>query len=104
MTHSYPSIVPPNNLRLPDALLIKHGPAPLLARFLLAADNAARSQGVLLRVRYDFDEFLDINREFAARGLWYPLLDGFNPACTELTQENAVWVSGEYVVDDTAAT
>jgi hypothetical protein len=90
-----PNIVPQNNLRLPDALTIKYGPAPLLARFLLAADKAARRQGVTLRVRYDFDELLHINREYSARRLWYPLLDGFNPEHTELSSTNAVWVSGE---------
>jgi len=43
MTSIYPNIVPENNLRLPDALTIKHGPAPLLSRFVLAGDGAARS-------------------------------------------------------------
>src|SRR4029077_15453409 len=95
MPFDFPNIIPENNLRLPDAITIKHGPAPLLARFLLAADKAARRKGGFLRVRYDFDEFLHINKGYAARGMWYPVLDGFNPECTELTPGNAVWVSGE---------
>lgn len=92
---SFPNIVPENNLRLPDAITIKHGPARLLGPFLLAADSAARRLGVTLRVRYDFDELIDINRKYTAQGMWYPLLDGFNPEIAELTPENAVWVSGE---------
>ena len=41
MSLIYPNIVPENNLRLPDALTIKHGPAPLLSRFVLEGDKAA---------------------------------------------------------------
>jgi hypothetical protein len=96
MTRVYPNIVPEsNNLRLPDALTIKHGPAPLLARFVLAADKAARRRGIFLRVRHDFEELVSINKFYAERGLWYPLLDAFNPRCADLTPENAYWISSE---------
>ena len=95
MTLIYPNIVPENNLRLPDALTIKHGPARLLSRFVLAADRAARRKGILLRVRHDFDELLRINKYYVSRDLWYPLVDAFNPNCMELTPENAFWLSGE---------
>jgi len=91
----HPNIVPDNNLRLPDALTIKHGPAPLLARFVLAADQAARRIGVALRVRHDFDALVQVNEHYAARGMWYPLLDAFNPRRTELTPESSYWISGE---------
>ena len=37
--HDFVNIVPQNNLRLPDALTIKHGPAPLLSRFTIAGDR-----------------------------------------------------------------
>src|SRR5207244_260721 len=67
-------IAPANNLRLPDALTIKYGPAPLMGRFLLAADRAARRKGVWLRVRHDFDELVDLNKFYVARDLWYPLV------------------------------
>lgn len=53
MTLAYPNIVPENNLRLPDALTIAHGPARLLARFILAGDRAAREMGLSLRLRTD---------------------------------------------------
>ena len=47
MTLIYPNIVPKNNLRLPDALTIKHGPARLLSRFVLEGDKAARQMGLV---------------------------------------------------------
>ena len=81
----YPSIVPKNNLRLPDAIAIKHGPRRLLARFALEADKAARAMGLLLRIRHDFDELLFLNRAEAARGNWYPIVDMFNPEQVALT-------------------
>jgi hypothetical protein len=100
----YPNIIPANNLRLPDALTIKYGPAQPLARFLLAADKAARRKGVFLRIRHDFDELLHANKDYAARGIWYPLVEGFNPECAELTPENSVWVSGEDEAGDIVVT
>jgi hypothetical protein len=94
-TAPYPNIVPSNNLRLPDALTIKHGPAPLLARFILQADKTVRDSGLRLRLRTDFEELAYANEHYAERGTWYPLVDAFNPRRTELTPENAFWVSGE---------
>ena len=41
----YPNTVPENNLRLPDALTIEHGPARLLAKFVIEGDKAARQIG-----------------------------------------------------------
>jgi hypothetical protein len=92
---NFPSIVPENNLRLPDAITITHGPRRLLARFIVAADRAARDQGLFLRVRHDFDELMFLNRAEAARGHWYPMPDMFNPERVPLNADNAFWVSGE---------
>src|SRR6266849_3964376 len=99
MPLDFVNIVPENNLRLPDALTIKHGPARLLSRFVLAADRAARRKGILLRVRHDFDELLRLNKYYVSRDLWYPLVDAFNPNCMELTPENAFCLSDEYEND-----
>ena len=63
MSLIYPNIVPENNLRLPDALTVKHGPAELLSRFVLGGDKAARQQGISLRLRHDFDEPLYFNQQ-----------------------------------------
>jgi hypothetical protein len=91
----YPNIVPENNLRLPDALTIKHGPAPLLAKFVLEGDKAARGIGVRLRLRNDFAELVYVNKHAAVRQSWHPLMDIFNPEYSDLVPENSYWISGE---------
>jgi hypothetical protein len=95
MTLIYPNIVPENNLRLPDALTIKHGPAPLLARFVLEGDKAARQMGIRLRLRYDFGELLYVNKQRIAHGDWYRLPNMFHPDYSDLCPENSYWISGE---------
>jgi len=95
MSLIYPNIVPDNDLRLPDALTIKYGPAPLLARFVLEGDKAARQIGIRLRLRYDFAQLLYANQQQVAKGYWYPLMRMFNPEYGELTPENSYWISGE---------
>jgi GNAT superfamily N-acetyltransferase len=90
-----PSIVPENNLRLPDALTVKHGPARLLSHFVLEGDKAARQIGIGLRLRYDFDELLYLNRQKVSNGTWYPLMKMFNPEYNILIPENSYWISGE---------
>ena len=92
----YPkNIVPENNLRLPDALTVKHGPAALLSRFVVAGDRYFRERGVELRLRYDFDELVYINKHEVARGRWYDLLRIFSAEYSDLNPENAYWISGE---------
>src|SRR3954454_21274448 len=91
----YPNIVPENNLRLPDALTIKHGPARLLSRFVLEGDKAARRAGLRLRLRHDFDELAWLNKQQASNGSWFRLVDAYNPEYTTLSPENAFWISGE---------
>ena len=55
----YPNIVPENNLRLPDAMTITHGPAPLLARFISGSrQGGPRRRARASGVRHDFDELL----------------------------------------------
>jgi GNAT superfamily N-acetyltransferase len=95
MVAIYPNIVPENNLRLPDALVIKHGPTQLLARFILEADKAAREAGLRLRLRHDFDELNRINQQEVKSGNWYPLINMFNPERDDIAPENAFWLSGE---------
>jgi hypothetical protein len=95
MTLIYPNIVPENNLRLPDALTIKHGPARLLSRFVLEGDKAARQMGLRLRLRHDFGELLYLNEREVARGNWFRLVNMYNPAHCDLSPENSYWISGE---------
>ena len=66
MAANFATTIPQNNLRLPDALTIKHGPAPLLARFVLEGDKAARAAGIHLRLRNDFDRLAELNDEQVA--------------------------------------
>jgi GNAT superfamily N-acetyltransferase len=91
----YPNIVPENNLRLPDALTIKHGPAPLLSKFVLEGDKLARRMGIRLRLRHDFGDLVYVNKEEVARGRWYRMVDIFNPEYCDLNPENSYWISGE---------
>jgi hypothetical protein len=95
MTLIYPNIVPENNLRLPDALTIKHGPARLLATFVLEGDKAARQTGIRLRLRHDFQELVYVNKERTLHGDWFRLVDMFNPEYCDLSAENSYWISGE---------
>jgi hypothetical protein len=95
MTLIYPNIVPENNLRLPDALTVKHGPARLLSRFVLEGDKAARQMGIRLRLRHDFPELLYVNKQQIAKGNWYRLANYFNPEYSNLSPENSYWISGE---------
>jgi hypothetical protein len=90
-----PNIVPENNLRLPDALTIKHGPARLLARFVVEGDRASRHFGVQLRLRYDFDELVYVNKQQVSAGTWFPLVNMFDPKYCDLNAENSYWLCGE---------
>ena len=104
MSQNYPNLVPENNLRLPDALTIKHGPARLLSTFILEADKAARRAGLRLRLRTDFPELVYLNAREVSKGTWFPLINTFKPQYTELSPENSFWVSGEDEHGDIAAT
>jgi hypothetical protein len=95
MTLVYPNIVPENNLRLPDALTVKHGPARLLSRFILEGDKSARQMGLRLRLRHDFGELLYLNEREVAHGNWFKLVNMYNPAYCDLSPENSYWISGE---------
>jgi hypothetical protein len=92
---SYPNIVPQNNQRLPDALTIKHGPARLLARFVLEGDKVARQRGIELRLRHDFDELLYHSKSDIATKTQFRLMNMFNPEFTsELSPDNSYWICG----------
>jgi hypothetical protein len=90
-----PSIVPINNLRLPDALTVAHGPARMLSRFVLQGDNAVRQMGISLRIRHDFGELAYVNQRAVANSSWVPLVHMFNPDYSDLHPDNSYWLSGE---------
>lgn len=95
MAFDFPNIVPPNNVRLPDALTVRQGSGPLIGRFVLDGDRAARAAGIRLYHRDDFDELMRLNEREVARGNWRPLMDTFNPDKTDLSPETAFWIAGE---------
>jgi len=95
MSLIYPNIVLDNDLRLPGALTIKHGPARLLSRFVLEGDKTARRQGIRLRLRHDFEELLYLNKQQTSLGNWFRLVNMFDPQCSDLVPENSYWISGE---------
>jgi len=88
------NIVPPDNLRLPDALTVKYGPAPLLARFVLEGDKEARRRGVDLRLRHDFGELLYFAKTINGYDKRFRRLEIFNPEFTDFTPENSYWIAG----------
>ena len=98
------NIVPPDNLRLPDALTIKYGPAPLLARFVLEGDKEARRRGVDLRLRHDFRELLHLAKTISFHDKLFRRLEIFNPDYTDFTPENSYWIAGYNEHDDVVLT
>ena len=88
------SVVQQMHVRFPEAITVKHGPAPLLARFFLKMDQYYRDRGVKLMIRYDYDELVRLNREETAAGRWYPLPRCYDPALNDLSPDNCFWASG----------
>jgi hypothetical protein len=101
---TYPNTIPVDNLRLPDALTIEHGPSRFLAHFILEGDKAARQKDVRLRLRHDFKELAYVNRQHTRSASWYPLIDALDPAMTDLAPGNSFWLSGENSAGDIVTT
>jgi hypothetical protein len=88
-------ITPADGLRLPDAVTVKFGPAELLTRFILTGDKQIRDKGLTLRLRHNFHDLRALNDAESARGNWFKLVYMFDPAVSDLTPENAFWLSAE---------
>jgi GNAT superfamily N-acetyltransferase len=104
MSLVYPNHVPENDLRLPDALTIRHGPRELIARLVLDGDRTAQRLGIRLRLRHDFSGLLRLTDFETARGNWYKLVNYLNPTVVDLTPENSYWISGENDAGEIVAT
>jgi hypothetical protein len=88
--------IPRDNIRFPEAITIKHGPAPVLSRLFIAADNMAQALGVDLKFRNDFGALMEVNKAAVARGSWYKMIDIFDPDLSvDLGADNAFWISAE---------
>jgi len=95
MAVDFSTLVPQNNVRLPDALTVRHGSGPLIGRLILEGDRVAREAGIHLRLRHDFDELVYLNRTEVARGNWRPIMDTYNPEKADISAENGFWIAGE---------
>ena len=95
MSTDYPNLIPPDGLRLPDAVTVTHGPARLLANFVLQGDRVARRAGLRLKLRHDMEQLNDLNQRQVELGNWYPLVNMFDPARSDCSPANAFWISGE---------
>jgi hypothetical protein len=80
---------------------VEHGPAPLLGRFFLAADTAAREVGVTVSFATP-EDLLAANE--ANRETWKPLLSVFDPRYVNLTPENALILVGRDAAGEVVAT
>ena len=91
----------PKHIRFPDGITIKHGPAPVFARYFLKVDRFFRERGVRLTMRYDFDELLRLNKEETALGRWFPMPAAFDPSRNDLSEDNCFWISGANAAGET---
>jgi hypothetical protein len=82
-------------------LVIKHGPAELLGRLVLAADTAARRRGVFLSFA-TLDELVAINA--ANSDTWRPLLPLFDPRRGGFGAHSAVCLLGRNDAGDVVLT
>src|SRR5258708_39713454 len=88
--------IPSDNIRFPEAITIRHGSAPALARLFIAADNMAQALGLDLKFRTDFAPLMRINEAETARGTWYKMIYVFDPRVSlDLDPANAFWIAAE---------
>lgn len=90
------------DLRALSDIHLVHGPCRLLARYFALADMLARSRGILLRIRTDFDRLLELNERHADS--WAPLAPIFVRKHCDLTGDNAFWIEGIDETGETAVT
>ena len=76
-----------------DQIELRHGPIALLGRFFLLAEQAARERGVYLRLHTDMASLAEVYPEVLP-GRQVPVLPIFDPAHSDLSPDNAFWISG----------
>jgi GNAT superfamily N-acetyltransferase len=75
-----------------DEVTVRHGPAPLIGRFLIAANREMRAKGISLRLDRDLSALIAFNAR--NRQHWYRLAPLFDPAFNAIPPENAYWLAG----------
>jgi hypothetical protein len=101
-TTTLPLLVPgaPPQSFLRD-LIVRHGPVPVLARALLAADAAADDLGISIEFA-SFEELVKVNN--TNLDSWRPLLPHYDPSKSEITPENAICLFGRNKAGDVVVT
>ena len=90
---THPAIETGHVTPLLDSIRLKHGPAAQLGRFFLLADQAAYDRGVRLQLHTDLRSLIDVNRQMQT--YWgAPMVPIFDPSHSDLSPENAFWISG----------
>lgn len=84
-----------------DGLQLNYGPLDEFGAFFHRAYRAAQDYGVHLSFG-TFAELMDVNR--ANLGNWRPIIPTFDPACSELTADNAFCILGRDRHGDVVAT
>ena len=94
-----------NYYRVPDILeqaKFVHGPRDLFTRYFEVADETARDLGVRLRLCWDFDRLIALNKQY--RDCWPALPPIFDPELSTLTPDTAFWIEGVDEFGHTVAT
>lgn len=78
--------------RLPDQIILRHGPREDLGRFFLIADHAARARGVYLTLSTDFELLREVNAR--NQGSWHGLAPSFDCAYGGIDPSCGFWIIG----------
>jgi hypothetical protein len=81
-------------------IAVMHGPATLMGRFFLKAEDAVRQRGLTLSFA-SMDDLLALNQ--CNRDTWLPLFPLFDPTVNDLTHRNAFCVLGHNQVGEPVA-
>jgi hypothetical protein len=88
-----PELALPEGVPFLELIELRHGPIPLLGRFFLLAEQAARERGVHLRLHRDMaslaEQYPGVDPD---RGL--PVHPIFDPAHHDLSPANSFWIAG----------
>lgn len=84
-----------------DGVRVQHGPAHILGRVFLKAEQAMRERGIALSFA-SFEELAEVNRRNSAT--WRPLLPIFDPTFAELDETNSYCLVGRNACGEVVAT
>src|SRR5580692_1491939 len=88
--------------RLPEQIVIQHGPRETLGTYFLALDRAVRERGIYLSLQSNFTLLKALNGQHQAS--WGPFNPLFDPDCSGITADNAFWILGTDASGDVVLT